>query len=227
MCVFFKRYHFESISISILRRQDSVKTPHTLGPIGEGDQCYVSPYCILSPEEGNKTSFRNTVPWKSRSCGEWTLTMNITFFQAFQCIVWSLSTAREDGNAHSQNGPGLVGKYRPWLMLWFRHNKFPIARSPYDQPSNSPAGRSVETKPSADRISELHLVAEIWVSWYASCCCCRFVVFWAMKEGKEFFVTRLFCKTFCKQRANALLSFVISNLISSPQDSVLYNYILI
>jgi len=139
---FLKPYHFESISISLLRRQDSVKTPLTLGPIGEADQCYVSPYCILSPEEGNKTSFRNTMPWKSWSCGEWTVTVNMTLsFRTFKYRVWSLR-AREDGNAHSQNGPGLVGKHRPWLMLWFRHNKFPIARSPYDQPSKSPAGRS-------------------------------------------------------------------------------------
>jgi len=183
MCYFFKPHLFESISISILRGQDSVKTPLTLGPI-EPDQCYVSPYCILSPEEGNTTSFRNTVPWKSWSCGEWTLAMNLT---VFQCRVWSRRRVREDGNAHSQNGPGLVGKYRPWLMLWFRHNKFPIARSPYDQPSNSPAGRS------ADRISELHLAAEIWVSWYASCCCCRFIVVsdqW--KTRRNFFVTRFF-----------------------------------
>jgi hypothetical protein len=143
MCYFFKPHNFESISISVLRGQDSVKTPLTLGPIGEPDQCYVSPYCILSPEEGNKTSFRNTVPWKSWSCGAWTLEMNLTVsFLTFQCRVWSRSRAREDGNAHSRNGPGLVGKYCPWLMLWFRHNKFPIARSLYDQPSNSPAGRS-------------------------------------------------------------------------------------
>jgi hypothetical protein len=64
MCHFFKSHHFEFISISILRGQNSVKTPLTLGPIGERDQCYASPYCILSPEEGNTTSFRNTVSWK-------------------------------------------------------------------------------------------------------------------------------------------------------------------